>query len=91
MPRKFREESLRGQGPNLNWAMCALCVASLAVSGVLYYRELGLELRISNLEERCVQRMIPAGSPAQVVHYGSERSEIIRMKRDVSECNCPPG
>lgn len=104
MPRKFRDEALRAGTAGLNWAMCALCLASLAVSGVLFYRELGLESRIASLEARCLRFPDPS-SPVDVLvqRLKSEMQEqlrqtqrfdsgaVFRSKRDVSECNCPPG
>ncbi|EFN85752.1 hypothetical protein EAI_09913 [Harpegnathos saltator] len=95
MPRKFREEARRARAPDLNWAMCALCVASLAVSGVLYYRELGLESRIANLEARCSGQQLspPLPSDALLVQTGerlaAKSNAVFRIKRDVAECNCP--
>lgn len=107
MPRKFRDEALRAgtAGDRLNWAMCALCLASFAVSGVLLYRELGLESRIAGLEARCLRVQDPS-SPVdeQLVQrikaeiqeqlrqvQRLESGAVFRPKRDISECNCPPG
>ncbi|XP_011640174.1 collagen alpha-1(XXV) chain-like [Pogonomyrmex barbatus] len=84
--------------------MCALCLASLVVSGVLFYRELGLESRIASLEARCL-RVQDSSSLVDVLvqRVKSEVQEqlrqtqrfesgaVFRPKRDVSECNCPPG
>ncbi|KAG7191071.1 hypothetical protein KM043_007113 [Ampulex compressa] len=104
MPRKFRKESYRGEGAGLNLVMCALCVISLAVSAVLTYRELGLESRIASLETRCrhqdptwvneilLPRMKREVQKQLRVHRTSpETNAVFRIKRDVSECNCPPG
>lgn len=100
MTTNFRKESC------INWMMCALCLGSLAVSGILTYREMRLESRIESLEARCriqetpdvlVQRLRrelreefeqhrlrgPATSAASAA--------LFRIKRDVTECNCPPG
>lgn len=111
MPRKFRDEALRPMGTvvGLNWAMCALCLACFAVTGVLLYRELGLEARIASLESRCL-RVQHTFSPPPVVDVEllqrikteiqeqlrqAQRLEssgaIFRPKRDISECDCPPG
>lgn len=100
MPRKFRKDSFRTKGATLNWAMCALCITSLAVSGLLMYRELGLESRIANLEARCqiqetpdilVQRLKREVQQELKVHRSASESNVFRIKRDVSECNCPQG
>lgn len=108
MPRKFRDGAARRAGTacSLNWAMCALCLASLAVSGVLFYRELSLESRIAGLEARC--QRVQESSPDVLVQrlkrelqeqlqqtqrsYGPAEADVLfRPKRDVPECNCPPG
>ncbi|KAL6434045.1 hypothetical protein ACFW04_005892 [Cataglyphis niger] len=84
--------------------MCALCLASLAMSGVLFYRELNLESRIASLEAHCL-RIEESSSPVDVLvqRLKSEVQEqlrqtqqfapvdIFRPKREVSEarCNCP--
>lgn len=101
MPRKFRKDSCRTTGgATLNWAMCALCITSLAVSGLLVYREIGLESRIANLEARCqiqempdvlIQRLKREVQEPLEVHRPAFQSNVFRIKRDVSECNCPPG
>lgn len=106
MPRKFRDEARRAGTMGLNWAMCALCLASLAMSGVLFYRELGLESRIASLEAHCL-RIEESSSPVDVLvqRLKSEVQEqlrqtqqfapveIFRPKREVSDarCNCPAG
>ncbi|CAL7937425.1 unnamed protein product [Xylocopa violacea] len=99
MPRKFRKDSCRREGATLNWAMCALCVTSLAVSGLLMYRELGLESRIANLEARCqlqempdvlMQRLKREVQQQFEIYRTTTQSSVFRIKRDVSECNCPP-
>jgi len=84
MPRKFRDGAVRAGTAGLNWAMCALCLASFAVSGVLFYRELGLESRIASLEARCLRVQDPSA-------LRFESAAVFRPKRDISECNCPPG
>jgi hypothetical protein len=117
MPRKFRDGALRAAGTTvagLNWAMCALCLASFTVSGVLFYRELGLESRIASLEARCVRVQGPdppdyhlpltmESMDALVQRVKTDMLEqmqqpqriepgaVFRPKRDISECNCPPG
>lgn len=101
MPRKFRKDSCRAiEGATLNWAMCALCVVSLAVSGLLVYREIGLESRIANLEARCriqepsdvlIQRLKREVQEELKVHRPAFQPDVFRTKRDVPECNCPPG
>lgn len=100
MPRKFRKDSCRTEGVTLNWAMCALCITSLAVSGLLMYRELGLESRIANLETRCqlqetpdvlIQRLKREVQEQLEVQRSALETSVFRIKRDVSECNCPPG
>ncbi|KMQ90691.1 collagen alpha-1 chain-like protein [Lasius niger] len=106
MPRKFRDEAQRAGIASLNWAMCALCLASLTVSGMLFYRELGLESRIASLEARCL-RVDESSSPVDVLvqRLKSEvqeqlrqtqrfaPAEVFRPKREVSDarCNCPAG
>ncbi|KAH0952930.1 hypothetical protein HN011_006876 [Eciton burchellii] len=108
MPRKFRDRAHRAGTAGLNWALCALCLASFTVSGVLFYRELGLESRIANLEARC-QRPVQESSPDVLVQRlkrelqeqlqqatqrlvpTADSGGLLRPKRDVSECNCPPG
>jgi len=104
MPRKFRDGDLRAGTAGLNWALCALCLASFAVSGVLFYRELGLESRIASLEARCMRVQDPS-APVEVLvqRLKAELQEqlrqtqrldstaVFRPKRDISECNCPPG
>ncbi|OAD59136.1 hypothetical protein WN48_09750 [Eufriesea mexicana] len=98
MPRKFRKDSFRTKGATLNWAMCALCITSLAVSGLLMYRELGLESRIANLEARCqiqetpdilIQRLKREVQQELKMHRSASESNVFRIKRDVSECACP--
>ena len=101
VPRKFRKDSCRTtEGATLNWAMCALCVVSLAVSGLLVYREMGLESRIANLEARCqiqepsdvlIQRLKREVQEEMTVHRPAFQPDVFRSKRDVPECNCPPG
>lgn len=101
MPRKFRKDSCRTTGgATLIWAMCALCIISLAVSGILVYREIGLESRITNLEAHCriqeipdvlIQRLKREIQDQLEVHRPAFQSNVFRIKRDVSDCNCPPG
>lgn len=106
MPRKFRDEARRAGTAGLNWAMCAICLASLTVSGMLFYRELSLEARIVSLEARCL-RVEESSSPVDVLvqRLKSEvqeqlrqtqqfaPAEVFRPKREVSDarCNCPAG
>ncbi|XP_029661860.1 collagen alpha chain CG42342-like [Formica exsecta] len=107
MPRKFRDEARRAGAAGLNWAMCALCLASLTMSGVLLYRELGLESRIASLEAHCL-RVEESSSPVDVLvqrlksevqeqlqqtQRSAPTHEIFRPKRQVSDpqCNCPAG
>ncbi|KAM0727145.1 Collagen-like protein 7 [Formica fusca] len=107
MPRKFRDEARRAGAAGLNWAMCALCLASLTMSGVLLYRELGLESRIASLEAHCL-RVEESSSPVDVLvqrlksevqeqlqqtQRSAPTHEIFRPKREVSDarCNCPAG
>lgn len=103
MPRKFRDVGQRVGSASLNWAMCALCLASLTVSGVLFYRELGLESRIASLEARCL-RVEESSSPVDVLvqrlksevqeqlrQEQTQRfapAEVFRPKREVSEARC---
>ena len=103
MPRKFRDGDLRAGTAGLNWALCALCLASFAVSGVLFYRELGLESRIASLEaqlgvqdpsspvEALVQRLKAEMQEQLRQTQRLDSSAVFRPKRDISECNCPPG
>lgn len=100
MPRKFRKESCRTGGETLNWAMCALCIASFAVSGLMMYREIGLESRIATLEARIqlqetpdvlIQRLRREVQQQMEVHRASKDSNVFRSKRETSDCNCPPG
>ncbi|EZA57230.1 hypothetical protein X777_01836 [Ooceraea biroi] len=104
MPRKFRDGTRCAGTVSLNWAMCALCLVSLTVSGVLFYRELSLESRIANLEARC--QRVQESSPDVLVQRlkrevqeqlqqqrlaPAEPGALFRPKRELSECNCPPG
>ncbi|KOC65765.1 hypothetical protein WH47_10227 [Habropoda laboriosa] len=100
MPRKFRKDSYQTGGATLNWVMCALCITSLAVSGLLIYRELRLESRIANLEARyqlqetpdlLIQRLKREVQLQLARHHFTTESNTFRIKRDTSKCNCPPG
>ena len=124
MPKKFRhkdQDSDRGSPGGggagaINWTMCVLCVSSLAISGLLAFRELRLEERIAKLESTCQlhqqqhqQQQAAAGEqPVSDVLIERLKRElkmeldeaqkridgpagIFRLKRDVAECNCPPG
>ncbi|CAK9824872.1 hypothetical protein ANTRET_LOCUS2969 [Anthophora retusa] len=99
MPRKFRKDSYQTEGATLNWVMCALCITSWAVSGLLIYRGLGLETRIANLEARyqlqetpdlLIQRLKREVQQQLEAHQFSMESNVLRNKRDISKCNCPP-
>ncbi|KAK2588590.1 hypothetical protein KPH14_006362 [Odynerus spinipes] len=94
----YRKESF------MNWAMCALCIASLAVSGILTYREMRLESRIVSLESRCGIQETPDVLVRRLRRELREEFEqqrlapetaasaaLFRIRRDVNECNCPPG
>ncbi|KAI4498300.1 hypothetical protein M0802_006479 [Mischocyttarus mexicanus] len=99
MTTNFRKESC------INWMMCALCLGSLAVSGILTYREMRLESRIVNLEERCRIQELPDVLVQRLRRELREEFEqhrlapaspvsaaaLFRNKRDITECNCPPG
>lgn len=98
MTMNFRKESC------INWMMCALCLASLAVSGILTYREMRLESRIGSLEARCriqetpdvlVQRLRrelrEEFEQHRLAPANAASAALFRIKRDVAECNCPPG
>ncbi|KAF7386677.1 hypothetical protein HZH66_011129 [Vespula vulgaris] len=97
MTMNFRKESC------INWMMCALCLASLAVSGILTYREMRLESRIGSLEARCriqetpdvlVQRLRrelrEEFEQHRLAPASAASAALFRIKRDVAECNCPP-
>ncbi|KAF7388366.1 hypothetical protein HZH68_012308 [Vespula germanica] len=97
MTMNFRKESC------INWMMCALCLASLAVSGILTYREMRLESRIGSLEARCriqetpdvlVQRLRrelrEEFEQHRLAPANAASAALFRIKRDVAECNCPP-
>ncbi|KAI4483984.1 hypothetical protein M0804_007440 [Polistes exclamans] len=98
MTTNFRKESC------INWMMCALCLASLAVSGILTYREMRLESRIVNLEARCRIQELPdvlvqrlrrelreEFEQHRLAPASSASAALFRIKRDIAECNCPPG
>lgn len=105
----------------MKWSLCLMCCASLSLSGVLFYRELKLEERISRLELQQevnrAQRMgdqldvqVPAVAELEEQLLQRIRKEmqreideevqkklamadagLFRAKRDIVECNCPPG
>jgi hypothetical protein len=113
---RYKDDQVRYNGGPINWTMCVLCVASLSISGILAYRELCLEERLTHLENLChtntkqqfyqqklekpseifiealkheVQLQI-AGIHKQLTGFEGS-TDIFRLKRDLPECNCPPG
>ncbi|KAK0091959.1 hypothetical protein PV326_002467 [Microctonus aethiopoides] len=102
MPKKFRKEVIRTtESVPINWAMLFLCVGSLGISGIFAYRELQLEARLASLETRCdrqetseviikrLRREVQEAFLGQKISHPD--NGIFRIKRDVPECNCPPG
>ncbi|OXU28006.1 hypothetical protein TSAR_015850 [Trichomalopsis sarcophagae] len=111
------DQQSRGCGSAINWTMCVLCMSSLVVSGLLAYRELRLEERVSALENLCQlpgqyqQQQQQQQNPSDVIIERLKRelqqqiddvqkklalapegpTGIFRLKRDVADCNCPPG
>uniref|UniRef100_A0A6V7LTW6 Uncharacterized protein n=1 Tax=Bracon brevicornis TaxID=1563983 RepID=A0A6V7LTW6_9HYME len=101
VPKKFRKETNRMETSGLNWAMLFLCMGSLGISAILAYRELMLEARIQSLEARCdhqenseviirrLRREVQEAFLGQKIPYPD--APMFRIKRDLGECNCPPG
>ena len=76
MPKKFRPYSPdRPESASLNWLMLVLCVTSIAISGILAYRELRLESRIASLEARC--NSLESGMELSVLRLRRENDENI--------------
>ncbi|CAG5075646.1 Protein of unknown function [Cotesia congregata] len=102
VPKKFRkEQSPIGEIGSLNWAMLFLCIGSLGISGILAYRQVLLESRLATVEARCdhqensevivkrLRREVQDAFLGQKIPY--PEGGIFRVKRDLNDCNCPPG
>lgn len=101
VPKKFRKETNRTEIVGLNWALLFLCIGSIGISGILAYRQIQLESRLTSLEGRCdhqetsevivkrLRREVQDAFLGQKIPY--PEGGIFRVKRDVSDCNCPAG
>lgn len=93
MPKKFRKGGGGGhsEGNGFTLAMCALCLASISMSGILTYREFRLEARIASLEERCnVPYQSPPAMQQRLQPFSQHRQEshdvlIQRLRREIEE------
>ena len=72
VPEKFRAKDAaaapgRQIGSAVNWTLCLLCLTSLAISGLLAFREFRLEERIAHLERQLLQLHQKQAEPSELL------------------------
>jgi len=85
----------------LHIVLCLLCLISVSFCGYFGYRLMKLEVRVHTLESELGRRTHSPDMDVLIermrrdidtkVLARVERSLTIRRKRDIEDCNCPPG